>query len=95
MRVLEIYTAISLLSVLLSLIFYMRIFIYIIKHYKGIKNAMHKLIKDLIQVIIKSVFPFYHLIILLGLISMLILDDVELNLTSMGFDFIECRFKQD
>ena len=97
MKVIEIYVSISLLTILLSLIMYGRVFIYIIKHYrnKSISNAIHKLIKDLIQAIIKSIFPFYHLIIAFGLFAMIMFDDVELNLTSMGFDFIECKFKQD
>ena len=97
MKVIEIYVSISLLTILLSLIMYGRAIIYVFKHYRRmrISNAIHKLIKDLIQVIIKSIFPFYHLIIVFGLFAMLMFDDVELNLTSMGFDFIECRFKQD
>ena len=97
MKVIEIYVSISLLTILLSLIMYGRAIFYILKHYRSmsISNAIHKLIKDLIQAIIKSIFPFYHLIIVFGLFAMLMFDDVELNLTSMGFDFIECRFKQD
>lgn len=97
MKVIEIYVSISLLTIMLSLIMYGRAMFYILKHYrnKSISNAIHKLIKDLIQAIIKSIFPFYHLIIVFGLFAMLMFDDVELNLTSMGFDFIECRFKQD
>ena len=97
MKVIEIYVSISLLTILLSLIMYGRAIIYVFKHYRSrnISNAIHKLIKDLIQAIIKSIFPFYHLIIVFGLFAMLMFDDVELNLTSMGFDFIECRFKQD
>ena len=97
MKVIEIYVSISLLTILLSLIMYGRAMFYILKHYrnKSISNAIHKLIKDLIQAIIKSIFPFYHLIIVFGLFAMLTFDDVELNLTSMGFDFIECKFKQD
>lgn len=97
MKAIEIYVSISLLTILLSLIMYGRAIIYVFKHYRSmrISNAIHKLIKDLIQAIIKSIFPFYHLIIVFGLFAMLMFDDVELNLTSMGFDFIECRFKQD
>lgn len=97
MKVIEIYVSISLLTIMLSLIMYGRAMFYILKHYrnKSISNAIHKLIKDLIQAIIKSIFPFYHLIIVFGLFAMLMFDDVELNLTSMGFDFIECKFKQD
>ena len=99
MKVIEIYVSISLLTILLSLIMYGRAIIYVFKHYRSrsmrISNAIYKLIKDLIQAIIKSIFPFYHLIIVFGLFAMLMFDDVELNLTSMGFDFIECRFKQD
>ena len=97
MKVIEIYVSISLLTILLSLIMYGRAIIYVFKHYRrrSISNAVQKLIKDLIQAIIKSIFPFYHFIIVFGLFAMLMFDDVELNLTSMGFDFIECRFKQD
>ena len=97
MKVIEIYVSISLLTILLSLIMYGRAIFYIFKHYRSrsISNSIHKLIKDLIQAIIKSIFPFYHLIIVFGFFAMLMFDDVELNLTSMGFDFIECRFKQD
>ena len=97
MKLIDIYVSISLYTIMLSLIMYGRAMLYILIHYrnKSISNAIHKLIKDLIQAIIKSIFPFYHLIIVFGLFAMLMFDDVELNLTSMGFDFIECRFKQD